>query len=240
MSAARDAHPVCLITGASSGVGLATAVLLAGQGYRLALCARGQQRLTTAAEQVRRQTAAADDVLAVAADVGDPVQVRSFVKQALEKHGRIDVLINNAGVARMGAVTNISYEDFQATIHVNVTAVFAMTQAVWPIMQHQAEGTIVNISSMAAIDPFPGFSVYGACKAWVDLFTKATAAEGRELGIRTFALRLGAVETPMLRRLLPDFPREQTLAPEEVAEVISQIVTEPFRLASGEAICLHK
>ena len=240
MSAARHAHPVCVITGASSGVGLATAALFAGNGYRLAICARDNRRLAKAADHIRSQTAVATDVLAVPADVGDPAQLKTFVEQARETHGRIDVLVNNAGTAAMGAIAEFPREEFEAAIHVNVASVFSATQAVWPIMQGQGEGTIVNISSLAAIDPFPGFSVYGACKAWVDLFTKALAAEGREVGIRTFALRLGAVETPMLRDLFPDFPPEQTLAPEEVAQVISQIVTEPFRFASGEAICLRK
>ena len=74
-------------------------------------------------------------------------------------------------------------------------------------MRRQSGGTIVNISSMAAVDPFPGFSVYGATKAWVELFTKAIAEEGRADGILAFSLRLGAVETPMLRGLFPDFPK---------------------------------
>ena len=240
MSAASNTKPVCVITGASSGVGLATAELFARQGHRLALCARNRRRLDEATEQIRGQTSPAADVLAVAADVGDQAEARSFIQQVGESHGRIDVLVNNAGTAPMAAISEFREEEFQAAMRVNIAAVFATTQAVWPIMQRQARGTIVNISSLAAIDPFPGLGVYGACKAWVDLFTKAMSAEGSDVGIRTFALRLGAVETPLLRSLFPDFPPEQTLAPQEVAQVISQIVTEPFRFASGEALCLRK
>jgi NAD(P)-dependent dehydrogenase (short-subunit alcohol dehydrogenase family) len=240
MTANPNAKPVCGITGASSGIGLATAKLFARLGYRVAICGRDPKRLADAAEDVRNQNAGAADVLDIVSDVGDQAQAQRFIRRTSETYGRLDVLVNNAGFAPKAPIAEFPHDDLRSAIDINVAAVFATTQAVWPIMQHQGGGTIVNISSLSAIDPFPGFGVYGACKAWVDLFTKAMGAEGRDAGIRTFALRLGAVETPMLRSLFPEFPVDQTLAPAEVAQVISQIVTEPFRFASGEAICLRK
>ena len=82
-----------------------------------------------------------------------------------------------------------------------------------PSCRAQSGGTIVNISSLAAVDPFPGFSLYGASKAWVELFTRATADEGRGIGIRAFAVRLGAVDTPLLRGLFPEFPARKRAVP---------------------------
>ena len=107
-------------------------------------------------------------------------------------------------------------------------------------MRKQHSGVIVNVSSLAAADPFPGFSVYGGCKAWVETFTRAIAAEGREFGLRAFSVRPGAVETPMLRGVFPDFPRDQTLAPEDVAELIFSLTLPGLQYSSGEAIVIKK
>ena len=130
--------------------------------------------------------------------------------------------------------------DYERAVAVNVSAVFHATQAVWPIMQKQGGGTIVNVSSLASDDPFPGFAVYGACKAWVNLFTKATAAEGRPHNIRVYAVAPGAVETGMLRERFPDFPAEQSLAPEDVAGTIELLCDERGVHAAGSTLWLRK
>ena len=87
-------------------------------------------------------------------------------------------------------------------------------------MAKAKQGIVVNISSMAAIDPFTGFSLYGASKGWIETWTKALADEGQRKGIRVYGIRPGAVETPMLRRLFPDYPAQQCVAPTEIAEAI--------------------
>ena len=102
-------------------------------------------------------------------------------------------------------------------------------------MLGQGGGVIVNVSSLAAVDPFPGFSLYGASKAWMDLLTVALATEGSEKGIRVCSIRPGAVETPMLRSLFPDFPTEQCVSPEAVAERIWGCVSDPQNYESGKA-----
>ena len=96
-----------------------------------------------------------------------------------------------------------------------------------------AAATIVNVSSLSAIDPFPGFSLYGASKAWVDLLTEALATEGKECGIRVCSVRPGAVETPLLRGLFPDFPSDQCVSPDAVAEIILGCVASPEKFPSG-------
>jgi NAD(P)-dependent dehydrogenase (short-subunit alcohol dehydrogenase family) len=149
--------------------------------------------------------------------------------------GPWEVLVNAAGYASCTPFGELTAEEFAETWNVNVLSVFRLTQLLWRKMQQQRSGTIVNVSSLAAVDPFPGFSAYGSSKAWVDLFTKALAKEGREWGIRAFSVRPGAVETPMLRGLFPDFPTDQTVSPDEVAEVICDLLRPGFQFSSGQA-----
>jgi 3-oxoacyl-[acyl-carrier protein] reductase len=107
-------------------------------------------------------------------------------------------------------------------------------------MKSQGGGVLVNVSSMASVDPFRGFSIYGASKAWVNLFTQAIAEEGRPLGIRAFAVAPGAVETQMLRANFPDIPRDRTLEPADVAAVILSLCDERMRHCSGQTIFVRK
>lgn len=230
-------QPVCVITGGSSGVGLATALRFGRLGYRLLICGRDPHCLEAAHQQV---AAIAPGCASVALDVGRAAEAERLIDTARHTLGRVDVLINNAGHAPLAAIDKMTREEFTKTLAVNVEAVFHTTQAVWPIMREQEAGVILNISSVASVDPFLGFSVYGACKAWVNLFTRATADEGRPLGIRAYSVGLGAVETRMLRGAFPDFPREQTLSPDEVAQFLSSLCEEPMRYATGQTLFFKK
>ena len=102
-------------------------------------------------------------------------------------------------------------------------------------MVKQRGGTIVNISSLSAVDPFVGFSTYGASKAWLDLLTHSLAQEGKDSSIRVCSLRPGAVETPLLRGLFPDFPSEDCVSPERVASEVWGCVNSPDKYPSGSA-----
>jgi 3-oxoacyl-[acyl-carrier protein] reductase len=228
---------VCAITGGSSGIGLATACFFARHGWGVACCGRQPQRVESARGEVAAAAGNAARVLSVTCDLRAPDDCRNFVHAAHQKFGRVDVLINNAGVAPLVPLADATDEMFNELAETNQRAVFATTQAVWPILRSQGGGTIVNVSSMAAVSPFSGFSLYGASKAWVELFSKATADEGRGLGIRAFALRLGAVDTPLLRGLFPEFPAAEMLTAGDVAEFIYLLSTQStMRYASGSAI----
>jgi 3-oxoacyl-[acyl-carrier protein] reductase len=217
-----DLPRVCAITGGSSGIGLATAMRFVAAGDHVAICARDPVRLAAAVERLRTHAADKVRVLSHSVDVSQMGAVTEFIHSVHGELSRLDVLVNNAGYPPCDSITQITRQQFEQAIAVNVAATFEGTQAAWPIMAEQRQGVIVNISSMAAIDPFPGFSVYGACKAWNELFTQATAAEGLEFGIRVSCVRPGAVSTPMLQKLFPDFPAEQMVTPEQVAQVIFQ------------------
>lgn len=232
-----DQAPICLITGGSSGIGLATARHFATHGFCVAFCGRQYDRVAAAETEVALAAGNPARVLASVTDIGSITACQNLVQAVHQKFGRVDVLVNNAGVAPLAPICELSDAAMRAVWETNQQAVFAMTRAVWPIMQAQSGGTIVNVSSLAAVDPFPGFSLYGASKAWVELFTKATADEGRDQGIRAIAVRLGAVETPLLRGLFPEFPADKAVSAVEVAEFLFLLATQPvMRFTSGSAV----
>jgi len=227
----------CLITGASRGIGLATALRFANAGWSIVAVARDQGGLAAAAGRIAE---AGGQCLPVAADVGVPAEARRAVAMAKERFGRLDVLVNNAGVAPLAAVEELEAEQFERTWAVNVAAVFHTTQAAWSLMKEQGGGVIINVSSLASIDPFRGFAVYGASKAWVNLFTQAVAAEGRPHNIRVFAVAPGAVETELMRSAFPDFPSDRTLAPDQVAAVIFSLCDPALAPCSGQTLFVRK
>lgn len=231
------AEKVCLITGASRGIGLATALRFAKNGYAIAAGARGESDLNEAARLISDSGGVCKPIVA---NVGDEADAARAVKIALDELGRIDVLVNNAGVAPLAPIVEMASADFDSAISVNVASVFYTTRAAWPALVKQGGGVIVNVSSRASVDPFPGFAVYGACKAWVNLFTQATAGEGKPHGIRAFAVAPGGVETGMFRDLFPDYPGENVLQPDDVAKVIEAICDPCMKYTSGQTIFVNK
>ena len=228
--------PVCIITGGSSGIGLATARKFYAAGYRIAICGRSQDRLSEAANLIADNSLVdRKRLLTIVADLEQPNQAKSFGQSSLEHFGRIDVLVNNAGVAPLSPFGAITEESFETLINVNVRSSFYLMQMAWNTMVKQRSGTVVNISSLSAVDPFVGFSTYGASKAWLDLLTQSLAQEGRDSNIRVCSIRPGAVETPLLRGLFPDFPTEECVSPERVAEEVWGCVNSPADFPSGSA-----
>ena len=216
------------------------------EGYRVAICGRDIDRLEAARREIlATATSASGECWTSVVDLNDVEQARKFGQQALEHFGQVDVLVNNAATAPLGALEEISADTFETAINTNIRSVFYLTQLIWGQLKRRAvadhdtgtegRGVVVNISSMAAVDPFPGFSLYGACKSWLELLTLALAAEGDELGLRICAVRPGAVETPLLRGLFPDYPADQCVSPERIAETVWGCVNEPKKFPSGQS-----
>lgn len=228
---------VAVITGAGRGIGRATALRLARAGCDVGAAARTHEQLI---ETQRAVEAVGRRCEVVRADVTDADQVAALVSRCVETLGRIDMWVNNAGIAPQGTIAGMDTQTFDGLLAVNVRAVFLCCRAAWPVMRRQGGGVIINISSMAAVDPFAGFAAYGASKAWVNLFTAAAAREGRADGIRVYAVAPGAVETRLLRGNFPDYPADRTLDPDAVAGVVELLADPRAAHASGSVVYVRK
>ena len=228
--------PVAVITGAGRGIGRATAVEFAGAGYRLVLAGRDVRTLGETSD------ACGGDVLVVLTDVTQPADVQRLISTALEKFGRIDVLVNNAGLAPVRPIAEMTVEEWRAVIDTNLSAAFYATRAAWPAFVRQGGGVVVNISSAAARDPFPGFAAYGTAKAGLNLLGLSAAREGERIGVRVHTIAPSATETGMFRQIMTaeQYPPDKTMEPGDVARVVLACVRGDLRYTSGEVIYLHK
>ena len=219
---------VAIVTGGGTGIGAAVAQALAGEGARVAVVGRRREPL--------EETVAAlgDAGMVVAADVADAGAGEQVVSAVLERWGRIDVLVNNAGVniARR-QLAEVSLEDWQTVLQVNLTGTFLMTQAALPAMRSRGAGTVINVSSMAGwrASALTG-PAYSAAKAGVNSFTETLNLTERTNGIRACAVCPGEVATPIMdRRPKPPSQeaRAQMLQAQDVADVILCVAALPHR-----------
>ncbi len=235
-----DSTPVALITGASSGIGREVALQLAQRRYQLALVARGGERLEVVGDEC--SNLGAPDVLLRSTDLAVPADVLAMVEAAVEAFGRIDVLVNNAGLAELRSIGEVELDHLEAVFAVNTIGPALAINRVWPIMVKQGGGRIVNVSTMGTKSPFPGFFAYAAAKAALNSFTRSIALEGKAHHIRGFTVAPGAVETPMLRGLFDEkmIGVDQTLPPAEVARTIVECAAGERDDINGEVIWLSR
>ena len=238
MTPAEASNRVVLISGASSGVGRATAVALAEVGWSVAGVGRNRDGLAETAQRIGN----AERFEAIRADLTDPDGAAESVRRTLERWGRIDALCNIAGYASMAPLAETTDAQWQANLQTNLSAVFYLIRSAWEALAASGRGVVLNVSSMASIDPFPGFGAYAPSKVAVNMLTRITAEEGRDVGIRALALAPGAIETPMLRGLFDSktLPADQTLRPEEVAERIRSYLQGDMDFESGKVIPINR
>ena len=225
-----------IVTGAGSGIGRATAQSLAAAGYAITLVGRDEGKLRETESLV---AADAPATLIIAADISEPDACRRIIETTQTTFGRIDALANVAGYAALVPITKVTDDLWRSTIDTNLTAIVHLTAAAWPVLAKQG-GTIVNVSSMASIDPFPNFAIYAAAKAAVNMFTRCTASEGARQNIKAVAVAAGAVETPMLRAMFNEkmIPKSKALSPDDVAKVIADCITGQRPFTNGETIAV--
>jgi NAD(P)-dependent dehydrogenase (short-subunit alcohol dehydrogenase family) len=188
-------NKVALVTGSARGIGLAAAARFLDDGWYVAMLDILGDTLRAAVKALDR----GDAVLPIEADVSDPEAVQDAVQQAHRQLGRIDALINNAGIAVFKPMLDVTLEEWQRVLAVNLTAPFLMTQAVAPIMRDQGGGAIVNITSISGLRASTLRVAYGTSKAGLAHLTKQQAAELAQYGIRVNAVAPGPVDTAMAR-----------------------------------------
>lgn len=190
---------VALVTGASRGIGAATAIALAEVGAEVAITARTAEALEQTAEDVQQQGRQA---LALPADISEQRAVEGLIWHTLQEFGRIDILINNAGVlGPVGDTWDVDPTTWEYNVQVNLTGAFFVTRAVLPHMVQRGSGRIINVSTGAAKRPIPGWSAYSAAKAGLDHFTRVLAVELKGTGVTINAAAPGVVDTEMQAKI---------------------------------------
>lgn len=228
---------VVIVTGGGRGIGRAICQRFAEAGATVVAAARSQEDLD---ETLRLIESAGGFCGVLKTDVTRVDEVDALVSSTVDRLGKVDVLVNNAGLAPNGPIDSFDPSLFDQMIAVNVNAVFYGCRAVWPIMRERGGGVIVNISSVAAIDPFPGFAAYAGSKSFVNGLTNALAKEGAEHGIRVYGVGPGAVDTEMLRGPFPDFPDDQCLQPSDIAESVWFMTQPACRYSAGQTLYVSK
>ena len=226
---------VALVTGASRGIGAATATAIAAAGARVVLAARDGDALETVAARIR---GVGGEATAVPADVSKPADVERLIAAA-ERLGPPAALVCAAGVLTRALFADTTPEIWTETLAVNLTGTFLCCRAAFVPMRQSGEGRIITIASLSGVyatEKFPGLAAYNVSKYGVIGLTEAIAVEGKEHGISAICISPGAVDTEMLRRANPDL--RPGLTPADVADLIVALLDSPLAPASGANIPL--
>jgi len=231
------------ITGASSGIGEATALALAGEGAAVALAARRADRIEALAERIE---AAGGRAVAIPADVADQAQAEAFVERANEALGRLDVLVNNAGVMLLGAVEGADTAEWRRMVEVNCLGLLYCTRAALPLLREDGGGHVVNVSSVAGRIASFGSAVYNMTKWGVVGFSEGLRQEALHSNVRVTVIEPGYVETELqghnTNPIVIEGARKmaeqigEVLQAEDIAEAIRFAVSAPARVSVNEIL----
>jgi NAD(P)-dependent dehydrogenase (short-subunit alcohol dehydrogenase family) len=239
--------PVVLITGALTGIGRATALAFAREGNRVVVSGRREEAGHALAAELRALGAEAEFLRA---DVRFEAEVRSVVEQTVERFGRIDVAVNNAGTeGELAPIVDQTATNYEETFSVNVLGTLLSLKHEMRVMLAQGSGSIINLSSIAGQVGMPGASVYVASKHAVEGLTKSAALEGAAAGVRVNAVAPGPVATEMLDRFvggseenktgfLATIPARRAATPDEIAQTIVFLASDKARYLTGQNIAV--
>lgn len=233
---------VAIVTGASSGIGEATALALAAEGARVALAARRVERLEAAIARIRES---GSEAMAIVTDIGDEAQARAMVERTRSEWGRADILVNNAGVMFAAPILNADTAEWRQMVNVNLLGLMYATHAVLPLMKAQGSGHIVNVSSTGGRSTGANFAVYCATKWGVGAFSEALRQEVCQDNIRVTILEPGPTATELSDRVTHPEAKQKIdawlrsitpLESEDVAAAIVYAVTQPPRVNVNEIL----
>jgi NADP-dependent 3-hydroxy acid dehydrogenase YdfG len=237
------AHKTAIIIGASSGIGRATALLLAESGVHVVLVSRRGDRLQQLADQISFNSGTA---ITIPTDITDCQQVQAMMSTVLDKFGYIDILVNSAGLIDVAPTTEANPQRWQELIQVNLLGTMYCCHAVAPVMQEQQQGHIVNVSSVAGRTASAGVGAYNASKWGVGAFSEALRQELCKSGVRVTVVEPGWVETPLYDEIASGPMQErisrwqegigEPLLPEDVAGAIGFALSQPQRVNVNEIL----
>jgi len=226
---------VVMVTGASSGIGKATALKIGGAGARLVLVARGEEKLLETQQEIQ---SAGGEAHIYTADLSDLESCDDLIQRVNADLGGVDILVNNAGrsIRRSIALSYDRFHDFERTMQLNYFGSLRLTLGVLPGMTRKRRGHVINISSIGVLSNAPRFSAYVASKAAMDAFSRCAASEFADTGVNFTTINMPLVRTPMIAptRIYQHVP---TLTPEEAADlVVEAIIRKPTRIATRTGI----
>ncbi|HEY9812777.1 MAG TPA: SDR family oxidoreductase [Candidatus Sericytochromatia bacterium] len=237
MSFISKTEKSALITGASSGIGKATALEFAKAGINLALVSRSPEKLEAVAQTAIE---AGVKVKAYTLDLAEVEQVREKISAIASDFGSIDILVNNAGMGYTNTLSDTSLIDWQQVINLNLTSVFQCIQGILPMMRDREQGTIINVASIGAKQVFPEWGAYCVSKFGLMALSKTLAAEERQNGIRVTAICPGSVNSSLwdTETVRANFDRSAMLTPEVVAQSILHTALLPASAVIEELILM--
>ena len=226
---------VVVITGASKGIGKATATAFAAAGAKVVLAARTRETLEQVAASLRENGA---EALAVPTDVTNTDAVKRLIQRTLDTYQHVDILVNNAGVGHFGPVVDFDPDNWDTVLNSNLKAIYLCAKYALPSMLARGGGQIINVLSIAAKVAFEASGAYCAAKAGALALTKVLASEVRQQNIRVTAVLPGSVHTPFWDGVPqhPDF--EQMLTPEHVADTIISVCQQPPGMVTEEIVVM--
>ncbi len=237
------AGKTAIVTGASGGIGQAVAEALARAGADVAICGQNQERLASTATLV---TATGRRVLSYAMNVAQAEAVQQTVDDVAKQWGRIDIMVNNAGITKDGLLIRMSEQDWDDVINVNLKSVFLFSKAVARVMMKQRTGSIVNIASIIGLIGNPGQGNYSASKGGIIAFTKSVARELASRNVRANAIAPGFIETRMTekipedlqKKMLDSIPLGRYGKPEDVANLAVFLAGDRSAYITGQVISI--
>ena len=227
-------NKIAIITGAGRGVGRSTALAFAREGAKVVLFSRTQTQLDEVVSDITQQ---GGEALAVVGDVAHEEDVQKLFECAMQAYGRVDILVNCAGIVAVKAFVDMDTETWDEVLNINLRGTFLCCRAAFRIMVEQKQGVILNISSLSGVkgvEKFPGLSAYNVSKAGIASLTEILAVEGKAHNIRVSVVSPGAVATEMLRQAAPHLTAGMT--PDELAEILLFLADDSGKMFGGSNI----